>query len=303
MCRQWATSVLAGCCVSLFCASLFGDSDPPLRTIDVTVRSAVDGKPISGAELVVERFDGSINPLPEDVDGRTITRAESNDRGRIVLNDLPVVPTRLTLKLQGYVSPAIANLDSVVLSRRMELFLTRPIEVNGVALDDLGAPLKDVEVAVQPAFFDSEGRVVMAVNPQPVKTDAAGNFRIQPVPDGVGTFTLSAKGHSFTAEQATRRLSKEPIKLMMSRTGELRVDLDVPLHQRGQAWVRVTRRVEKGAPPVAASKMGVDRGMISFPDLPIGMYEVTAAVGTMSMIAHGEVKSSQTTEVRVGPTK
>jgi hypothetical protein len=280
-------------------------------TLEITVLEVDDARPIRGAELVVERTTATpagVALTSEDVDGRIITRAESNERGQIVLSELPKVHMRLTLKAKGYVTPAIAAIDGRLSGRKLELRLPRATEINGSVVDEGGVPLPNVDVGVESTLLDHQGRVFLAADSFSAKTDAKGGFRIQGVPEGTGRFTVSASGYAIFDDGAFRSLGQLPIVLKVRRTGVLRVDIDAPLHKRGQYWITLEGQNANGGRAAKFEKAGVDRGLVTFSDVPAGRYKVSAEIrGTRdpdpALAATVDVSAATVTDVRVGPMK
>jgi hypothetical protein len=280
-------------------------------TLEVAVLEVGDSRPIPGAELIVERMSGtpaSVAVDSEDVDGRIITRAESNERGQIVLRELPKVPMRLTLKADGYVAPGIPALDGRLPTRKLELRLPRAIEITGSVVDDAGAPVPNVAVGVESTVLDREGRVFLAADSFLARTDATGTFRIPRVPEGTGRFTVSASGFTLFEDGAFRNLGQAPITLKVGRTGVLRVDLQAPLHKRGQYWITVESENAQGGRVKKFEQAGADRGAIIFSDVAPGRYKISAAIRSTRnpeppLTATAEVGVARATDVRLGPMK
>jgi len=140
--RQWAVAI-AGCGL---CAALVG-SAPQGMTLEVSLRSMSDSTPIRGAELVVERLErDSVVPI-EDVDDRVITRAQSNERGEIVLRELPAVPVRLKLRAEGYVLPKIDDVVKPQSHHRVDLLLPPAIEITGTVVDESSTTVPVISIA------------------------------------------------------------------------------------------------------------------------------------------------------------
>ncbi len=303
MVRRWAV-VIAACCG---CAVL-ADGAPNSVTLEVTVRSMADSTPIRGAELVVERvIRGTASTLSEDVDDNVITRAESNERGEIKLDELPLVPMRLKLRAEGYVSPAIDDLKNARLRHRIELLLPRAIDVRGMVVDETGKPVPSVQVDLSSAV-DKSGRLFRLAESLSVTTDASGAFFIKRAPEGQGRFGVAAKGYSLLSEEATRELSGKPIRLTIRRGGILRVEIDAPLHLRGQYCIKVQRQDDTGKLSVVQEKPGADRGPVTFIDVPAGKYVVLAEINTrrgpeMPLTGSVEVGVGQTADVQVTSKK
>jgi hypothetical protein len=298
--RRWAV-VSLGCCMFWVLAG----SAPNSVTLEVSVRSMADSKPIRGAEIVVERaVQGSTKSTPgEDVDDLVITRAESNERGEIVLRELPAVPMRLKLRAEGYVSPAIGDPRG---SRvRLELLLPPAIEATGIVVDETGKPAAGVQVEL-PYVVDAKGRVVVLGEPLSATTNDAGEFRIKGAPQGFAKFKATAKGSVLAVDDTTRPLSNEPVKLTIRPPCTLRVDFDAPLHRRGQYTIVVGKELPSGAVIPIQERPGADRGVITFIDLAAGKYVVSAAIPNReaeTFTAHVEVSVGQTTDVRLTSKK
>lgn len=298
--RQWAV-VTAGWCMFTGLAAQAGEG----VALAVTVRSLTDQKPIPGAELIVERLYAASREtfLPEDTDDRLITRAESNERGEISLEELPRVPMQLTIRAKGYVSPAEVLLKGTELRHGMELSLPPAIDVTGRVVDDAGKPVPNVQVQL-PCALERDGKEIRLSSALKARTDASGKFQIPQAPEGSVRFTVAASGYALRTTDALQRLSKEPIELVIRRTGSLRVEINAPPHKRGQYFIQLEALNADGTLTKIDEKPGADRGAISFIDVAAGKYVVSARIPTRGGVVAAapltkkvEVETGRATEV------
>lgn len=148
------------------------------------------GRPVPGAEVVVQEVSQSTSPFPSF----TRLRANADGEGRYVLDGVPPGPRTLAATAEGYDRTA-RDLDVRPGDNVLDFELDAGTEVSGRVVDDAGVPVPGVQLRLV-AGFGSLDSPTAASGPD-------GAFRFTGVPDGTFRLMPRKEGYAQPSREET----------------------------------------------------------------------------------------------------
>ena len=231
-----------------------------------TVRDA-DGAPLPGARVSLARGEAADGPF---------AAAVADDAGAFRLEGLEPGPARAEAEHPGH-RRAARSLDLAPGENRADLVLEQGLAVAGRVVDDAGAPVAGVEVAVEAAPG--------ARGDRSTTSGADGSFRLAGLEPG--TLALTAHGDGFEPARVELELGAEPIE-----------GLEVLLARGGAVAGRLLGLAAAELERVEVAAFAPDRGTRAGMVEPGGLYRIeglttgdwTVAAGAGARQARGRVR-------------
>ncbi|OAI51608.1 hypothetical protein AYO47_01350 [Planctomyces sp. SCGC AG-212-M04] len=237
---------------------------------EVSVKDLASGKPLSAAELVIERHPSADATNPGE---KEVTRAEANAEGKITLKGLPREQLTLTIRKPGYVARTLdyVNADQI-LWKRYDVSLSEAHRVSGVVTDDSGKPVKNVTVRLTEFLTPDGAPYAWLESLSAPTTDDHGRFVVDDVPAGTARYYASSDNYVTVGLGQIIATSDKPITLKVTGAGKMKVTVN-PVPQGGY----IVNVAPEGGETIGSwgggSNLGPD-GTCEFSHIPPGRYVV-----------------------------
>ncbi len=246
-----------------------------------------NGKPVSGAHLLVEKVAWQTNPAPH-WERKLFADAASDSSGRVQIRKIPTDTIRISASADGY---APLRLDQSAHARPALLTFTvelaKAASIRGIVTDAEGKPVKDAKVrpleilAANGLGYDN-GFQYDPYESGNVETDDGGRFEISGLAAGYAQLSVRAPGYFFGDIATIYDVPATNVVLRLARAGGIQVSVT---DKSGRALSRL-----EGNPllvqvePKEGSKVGSwgggatvkEDGTCQFTDVPPGEYRVTS---------------------------
>jgi hypothetical protein len=245
-----------------------------------------NGKPVSGAHLLVEKVSWQTNPAPH-WEQKLFADAASDSSGRVQIQKIPADTIRISVSADSY---APLRLDQRAHGRpallKFSIELAKVASIRGVVTDTEGKPIKGakvrpLEILASNGLGYDNGFHYDPYESANVETDAAGHFEISGLPTGYAQLSASAPGYFFSDFATIHDVPATNTVLRLARAGGIQVSVT---DKSGKALSRL-----EGNPLLVnvelkeGSKVGSwgggatvkDDGTCQFIDVPPGEYRVT----------------------------
>lgn len=236
---------------------------------EVSVKDLANGKPLSAAELVIERRPSTNATNSGD---NEVTRAEANAEGQIVLKGLPRESLTLTIRKPGYVGRTLDYINTdQILWKQYDVSLSVGTRVSGVVQDEKGKPVANATVRAT-EFLTPDGKPYAWLESLSAKTDTEGRFTIEAVPSGSARYYAHAENYVTVGLGEILPTSDEPITIKVTGSGKMKVTVK-PVPQGGYIVNVAPEGGEKIGSWGGGSNLGAD-GTCEFSHIPPGRYVV-----------------------------
>jgi hypothetical protein len=235
---------------------------------EVAVKDLATGKPLSAAELVVERRPAA---EPNNTGDNEVTRAEANADGKIALKGLPRESLTLTIRKAGYVGRTLDYINTEqILWKRYDVSLSPGHRVAGVVVDEKGKPVANATVRGT-EFLTPDGKPYAWLESVSAKTDAEGRFTMEAVPAGSARYYAHAESYVTVGLGEILPTSDKPMTLKVTGSGKMKVTV------KGAVGGYIVNVAPEGGEKVGSwgggSNLGAD-GTCEFSHIPPGRYVV-----------------------------
>ena len=271
-----------------------------------------NGKPVSGAHLLVEKVSWQTNPAPR-WEQKLFADATSDSSGRVQIRKIPADTIRISASADGYTPLRLdqrAHGRPALLTFSVEL--AKVAVIRGIVTDTEGNPVKGakvrpMEILASNGLGYDNGFDYDPYESANFETDDAGHFELTGLPTGFAQLSASAPGYFFGDSATIHDVPDTNTVLRLARAGGIQISVT---DKNGKALSRLEGRpLQVNVEPKEGSKVGSwgggatvkDDGTYQFTDVPPGEYRVTSRPNPS--LSNKQYSSEQIVTVRAGRTE
>jgi protocatechuate 3,4-dioxygenase beta subunit len=245
------------------------------------------GKPVRGAQLVVDKVSWQAEPKPH-WDQARFGETVSDASGRARMDKVPTGGIRVTVNADGY---APRQLSQHTLARaeylKFTVELAKAASIRGTVTDTAGRPIKGAKVRTSTELATNglgsdDGRHYEPPDEWSAVTDGEGRFELRGLPVGYAQLYATAEGYHFKDALTVYEVPATNVVLQLASAGSLHVAVTdrkgKPLSRYEGHEIRVDVE-SKGGSKVGSWGGGAtvkDDGTFNFNNVPPGEYRITS---------------------------